>query len=123
MANGVAITKPAAAKKTARGGVPAQKKTARKERVLTPECFDKEFWAEMRVGLANAGVTETEYLQILMDVRRELREEEELNKKLGKTDEELLREEDDYTEEDIARAKREGRWINCGGKIPGKPRG
>ena len=73
MANGVAITKPAAAKKTARGGVPAQKNTPYKERVLTPECFDKEFWAEMRVGLANAGVTEEEYLQTLMDVRRELR--------------------------------------------------
>ena len=73
MANGVAITKPAAAKKTARGGVAAQKKTPYKGRVLTPECFDKEFWAEMRVALANAGVSEEEYLQTLMEVRRELR--------------------------------------------------
>ena len=121
MANGVAITKPAAAKKTARGGV--ARKAPYTDSVLTPECFDKEFWAEMREGLEAHGMTETEYLQILMDVRRELYEEEELNKKLGKTEEELLREEDDYTEEDIARAKREGRWINCGGKIPGKPRG
>ena len=61
MANGVAITKPAAVKKT-----------ARKERVLTPECFDKEFWAEMREGLEAHGISETEYLQTLMDVRREL---------------------------------------------------
>ena len=105
MANGVAITKPAAAKKT-----------ARKERVLTPECFDKEFWAEMREGLEAHGWTEDEYLQMLMDVRRELREEAELNKKLGKTEEDLLRE-DGYTDEDIARS------IDCGGKIPDKSRG
>ena len=116
MANGVAITKPAAAKKTARRGAAAQKKTPYRGRVLTPECFDKEFWAEMRVALANAGLTETEYLQILMDVRRELHEEAELNKKLGKTEEDLLRE-DGYTDDDLARS------IDCGGKIPGKSRG
>ena len=115
MANGVAITKPAAAKKTAQGGA-AARKAPYTDSVLTPECFDKEFWAEMREGLEAHGMTETEYLQILMDVRRELCEEEELNKKLGKTEEDLLRE-DGYTDEDIACS------IDCGGKIPDKPRG
>ena len=112
MANGVAITKPAAVKKTAAKTV--ARKAPYTDSVLTPECFDKEFWAEMREGLEAHGMTETEYLQILMDVRRELYEEEELNKKLGKTEEELLRE-DGF---DVDRAKREGRWIDCGGKIP-----
>lgn len=120
MANGVAITKPAAVKKTARRKAAARKEAPYKERILTPESFEKKFWEEMCVGMKAHGWTEGEFLRVTMEIRRELREKRAEEKRLGKTDEELLRE-DGFTNEDIERAKREGRWIDCGGKIP-KPR-
>ena len=72
MANGVAMSKPAAVKKTARRKPSSP--SPRKERILTPECFDKEFWEELRAGLEAHGISPTEYLQTLTEVRRELRD-------------------------------------------------
>ena len=79
----------------------ARKARTTKQKSLTPECFDKKFWDEMRTGLKTIGMSENRYLQILAEVRNELR---------GRSGEELLKA-SGITEADIALAKREGRWI------------
>lgn len=81
----------------------ARRAGAKKQKPLTPECFDKEFWDELCAGLEAHGMSGSEYLQILAEVRDELR---------GKSKEELLKA-SGITEADIARAKREGRWISA----------
>lgn len=84
----------------------ARRAGAKKQKPLTPECFDKAFWGELCAGLEARGMTGAQYLRMLAEVRDELR---------NKNEEELLKA-SGITKADIALAKREGRWI--GGNAP-----
>ncbi|MGI9338438.1 MAG: hypothetical protein ACR2P4_08020 [Gammaproteobacteria bacterium] len=83
-----------------RGGRRARPK--KQKPPLTPECFDKEFWDELCAGLEAHGTTGEQYLQTLAEVRDELR---------GKSEKRELLKASGTTKADIARAKREGRWV------------